>query len=96
LVTKYYDFIFIAALPESVSNTVLNGLNCGLSPLVPLLATPRLIGASFNYQYKPHFKKPFKTTFNADSGRAAIKIRITVLNNQATSYIYLNSYTDPA
>src|SRR6266850_6226846 len=57
--------------------------------------TPRLSGVQLKYNNKPHFK-PFKTTFDTDSGRATIKTKIAVPSNKATSYIYSNSSTDPA
>src|SRR6266850_8217574 len=57
--------------------------------------TPPLSGVPLNYNNKPHFK-PFKTTFDTDSGRATIKIKISVPSKKATRYIYSNYFIDPA
>jgi len=94
LVIRYRDF-YLYSRPTGVGiKHGLNSLNCGLSSSVPSLATPCLLGAPLNYNFKPHFKRPFKTMFDTNSGRAAIKIKIVILSNRITSYISPNSYTD--
>ena len=67
-----------------------------LVPFPRSLASPHLLGASLNYNYKPHFKKPLKTMFDTNSGRVVMKIKIAAPSNQATGYLSLNIYTDLA
>src|SRR6266850_1369570 len=96
LVIGYYDF-YLYCSPTGVA--IKRGFIWFELRFVPFsgssATTPRLSGVPLNYNNKPHFK-PFKTTFDTDSGRATIKTKITVPSNEATSYIYSNYFIDLA